>query len=277
MTPPVALRDGLALVTGAGGGIGRATSLALAARGARVLCVDIDAAAAAAAADACTALGTKAQSFGVDLADRDAVRELADAITADEGPLDVLVNNAGVGVTGAFLDTPLSDWDWVLGVNLLGVINCSHLFGAAMVERGQGHVVNISSGLAYTHRATETAYIASKAAVLAFSRALRADWRAHGVGVTAICPGVINTPIVHNTRFRGEQGDPRRVAQAQKLFRRGHPPERVAHAVLSAVARNRAVVPVGFESWVAWGAHRLLPVEVGDRLGAATDRLTNPG
>lgn len=274
MSVPAAPAGRVALVTGAGGGIGRATSLALAALGANVLSVDIDAAAAAATADACTAIGPKAQCYDVDLADRDAVRELADAVTAAHGPLDVLVNNAGVGVTGSFLETPLEDWDWLLGVNLLGVVHCTHLFGAPMVAAGRGHVVNVSSGLAYTHRATETAYIASKAAVLGFSRALRADWRPYGVGVSAICPGVINTPIIDRTRFRGEQDDPRRVAKAQRLFRRGHPPERVADAIIGAIARNRAVVPVGFESWAAWLIHRLLPVESGDRLAAATDRLT---
>lgn len=274
MNAPVAVRGGVALVTGAGGGIGRATTLALAKRGATVLCLDINAAAAAATADACSAWGTPARSFGVDVADREAVRKLADEITADHGPVDILVNNAGVGLTGPFLDTRLEDWDWILGVNLLGVVNCAHLFGAAMVARGRGQVVNIASGLAYTHRATETAYITTKAGVLALSRALRADWRPHGVGVSAICPGVINTPIIYNTRFRGRQDDPKRVAKAQRLFSHGHPPERVADAILSAVARNRAVVPVGFEAWAGWLMHRLLPVEASDRIAAASDKLT---
>lgn len=274
MNAPVAVRGGVALVTGAGGGIGHATSLALAKRGATVLCLDINAAAAAATADACSASGTPARSFDVDVADREAVRNLADQITADHGPLDILVNNAGVGLTGPFLDTRLDDWDWILGVNLVGVVNCAHLFGAPMVARGRGQVVNIASGLAYTHRATETAYITTKAGVLALSRALRADWRPHGVGVSAICPGVINTPIIYNTRFRGRQDDPKRVAKAQRLFSHGHPPERVADAILSAVARNRAVVPVGFEAWAAWLMHRLLPVEAADRIAAASDKLT---
>lgn len=274
MSSPVAVRGGVALVTGAGGGIGRATSLALARRGATVLCVDINAAAAAATAAACSQAGTGARSFDLDVTDREAVSALADEVTADHGPLDILVNNAGVGLTGPFLDTSLEDWDWILGVNLMGVVHCAHLFGAPMVERGRGQVVNIASGLAYTHRATETAYITTKAGVLALSRSLRADWRPHGVGVSAICPGVINTPIIYNTRFRGRQEDPKRVAKAQRIFSRGHPPERVAHAILSAIARNRAVVPVGFESWAAWLVHRLLPVETGDRLAAASDKLT---
>ena len=274
MTTPVGIRDSLALVTGAGSGIGRATALTLATRGARVLCVDIDEVAAKATAEACTAKGTPAHAFGVDVADREAIHDLAATVTADLGVLDVLVNNAGVGVSGPFLDTPLSDWDWIVGINLMGVVTCCSAFGGPMVRRGRGHVVNVSSGLAYTHRSTETAYGATKAGVLALSRTLRADWRAAGVGVSAICPGVINTPIVAHSRMRGSQADPATTAKAQQLFARGHPPERVALAILSAIARNRAVVPVGFEAWAGWVGNRILPTDAFDRIVAGSHRLT---
>ena len=271
---PVAVRGSLALVTGAGSGIGRATALALAARGGRLLCVDIDEVAAKATAEACTAMGTAALAFGVDVADRAGVMDLAATVTADLGVLDILVNNAGVGVSGPFLDTPLADWDWIVGINLMGVVTFCSAFGGPMVQRGRGHVVNVSSGLAYTHRSTETAYGATKAGVLALSRSLRADWRNAGVGVSAICPGVINTPIVAHTRMRGSQADPATTAKAQRLFARGHPPERVAMAILSAIARNRAVVPVGAEAWATWLGHRLLPTDAFDRIVAGSHRLT---
>src|SRR3712207_5511281 len=188
MSANLPIRGSVALVTGAGSGIGRATALAFAARVATVLCADIDAVAAKATAEACR---TPAHAYELDVADRAAVNETAQRVTAEHGALDILVNNAGVGVGGAFLDTPLEDWDWLLSINLIGVVQCCHAFGRAMVERGRGHVVNVASGLAYTHRSSESAYIASKAAVLAFSRSLRADWRDQGVGVSAICPGVI--------------------------------------------------------------------------------------
>ena len=272
---PVAVRDSLALVTGAGSGIGRATALALAARGARVVCVDIDEGAAKETAEACARRGTPGLAYAVDVADRPAVLDLAATLTAEAGALDILVNNAGVGLSGPFLDTPLGDWDWILGVNLLGVVHCCSAFGRPMVERGRGHVVNVSSGLAYTYRATEGPYGATKAAVLALSRSLRADWRAAGVGVSAICPGVINTPIVVNTRMRGTAADPVATARAQQLFSRGHPPEKVADAILSAIARNRSVVPVGFEAWLGWIGHRLLPSEAVDRIVAGSQRLTS--
>lgn len=274
MSTPVAVRGSVAVVTGAGSGIGRATALALATRGATVLCADIDPITAKSTAEACTAKGTPASAYEVDIADRSAVQALADDATREHGPLDILVNNAGVGVGGAFLDTPLSDWDWIVGINLMGVVHMCAAFGPAMVERRRGAVVNIVSGMAYTHRANEPAYIATKAGVLGLSRSLRADWRRHGVGVSAICPGVINTPIVAHSRLRGEFSDPSATVRAQRLFSRGHPPERVANAVLGAVARDRAVIPVGFESWAAWLLHRLAPADAGDRIIATTERLT---
>src|SRR3954447_9081848 len=243
----------LALVTGAGSGIGRATALAFADAGARVLAVDIDREAAEKTAAACGERGVESVAYELDVADRVAVARLADVVHPEHGPLDILVNNAGVGMSARFLDMPLEDWDWIVSINLMGAIYMCRAFGPRMVDQGRGHVVNISSGLGYTPTASEPGYGTTKAAVLAFSRSLRADWHGHGVGVTAICPGVINTPIISNTRFRGEQAAPERVARVKDLFsKRGHPPEIVAKAVLAAVRDNRSVVPVGVESRFGW-------------------------
>jgi 2-hydroxycyclohexanecarboxyl-CoA dehydrogenase len=260
---PIQLDGAVALVTGAGSGIGRATALALAGRGARVLCADIDEETAALTADGC---GGGASPHGVDVADRQAMLALADEV----GPVDVLVNNAGVGMSARFLDTKLEDWDWIVSINLMGVVHGCHAFGPGMVERGRGHVVNMSSGLGYTPTATEPGYVATKAAVLQLSRCLRADWHRHGVGVSAVCPGVIDTPIIHHTRFRGDRADPKVVARTKKLFaKRGHPPELVAEGVLNAIERNRAVAPVGFESHLGWYMSRMLPTKVSDLLARA--------
>jgi NAD(P)-dependent dehydrogenase (short-subunit alcohol dehydrogenase family) len=198
---------------------------------------------------------------------------LAERVHAEHGPLDVLVNNAGVGMSARFLDTSLEDWDWILSINLGGVIHGCHAFGPAMLERGRGHVVNVSSGLAYTPRATEPAYGTTKAAVLALSRSLRADWHRRRVGVSAVCPGIIDTPIIRHTRFRGERAQPESVARTERLFsRRGHSPDLVAGAIVDAVRRNRAVVPVGAEARVGWLLHRLLPARAADLLARASIR-----
>lgn len=247
----------LAVVTGAGSGIGRATAEALARRGARVVAVDIDGERAADTAARCGGTGEVC-----DVADRAAVSALAQRV----GTPDILVNNAGVGMTGRFLDMELEDWDWIVAINLMGAIHLTKAFGPSMVERGSGHVVNISSGLAYTPRATEPAYVATKAALLALSQCLRADWHDQGVGVSVVCPGVINTSIVRsNTRFRGERAGAESRQRTERLFARGHDPAIVAAAVLDAVERNRSVVPVGIEARIGWHLRRLLPQAAVDR------------
>jgi 2-hydroxycyclohexanecarboxyl-CoA dehydrogenase len=257
--PTVQLAGGLALVTGAGSGIGRATALALAGRGARVLVADLDAQAAEKVAAECAERGPGAEAHRCDVADADAVAALAERVHATHGPLDVLVNNAGVGMSGPFADSSLEDWRWIRSINLDGVVHGCLAFGPAMVARGRGHVVNLSSGLGYTPRATEPHYVATKAAVLALSQSLRADWRPRGVAVTAICPGIINTPIIDRTRYRGEVHQATRD-KTVRMFRRGHAPEAVARAILRAVERDLVMVPVGWEAWLGWGVHRLAPL-----------------
>ena len=138
------IEGSVALVTGAGSGIGRATAELLARRGARVLALDVDGDAARHSAEVCGG-----QAYQADVADGDALDEVAADVEARHGPLDLLVNNAGVGLSGRFLDTTMDDWDWILGVNLLGTVHGCRAFGPAMVARGRGHVVNVSSALGY--------------------------------------------------------------------------------------------------------------------------------
>lgn len=263
MARPELLAGKRALITGAASGIGRATALAFAARGDVVVCVDVVGDEAEKTAAMCEEAGASAAaSFVCDVADRDAMAALAAAVTERFGVPDVVVNNAGVGMSAKFNDMSLDDWTWIRSINLDGVVNGCAVFGPAMVAAGRGHVVNVSSGLGFTPTATEPAYVTTKAAVLALSQCLRADWSSAGVGVSAICPGVINTPIVDHTRFLGEAADPKRLRRTKKVFRRGHKPEQVARAIVRAVERNKAVVPVGVEAWFAWGMHRYGPVAV---------------
>jgi NAD(P)-dependent dehydrogenase (short-subunit alcohol dehydrogenase family) len=263
----VKLPGALTLVTGAGRGIGRATALALAGRGARVLAVDIDGDAAGKTAADCEETGApEAHGFVADVADATAVEALAAEVHDRWHALDVLVNNAGVGMTGGLAGMSVDDWRWIRGINLDGVVHGCHAFGPAMVERGRGHVVNVASGLGFVPRAPEIAYCTTKAAVLMFSQCLRADWRRHGVGVTAICPGLIDTPIVAATRFVGDQDDPAARDRTARLFRTlGHRPEHVARAVLRAVRRDRVMVAVGWESKLGWWVHRGAPLAVQQR------------
>lgn len=245
------------VVTGAGSGIGKATALRCARRGAEVIAVDIDGEAAEATAERCAKLGAVAHSHTCDVADHDAVVELARLVEEEQGPPQVLVNNAGVGVAGPFLDNSIEDWRWLRGVNLDGVVHGCHAFGAGMVERGGGHIVNVASGAGYIANRNMAAYCASKSAVIMLSQCLRADWSSAGVGVSAICPGVIDTPIPTRTRMVGPMAG--KQDAAARAFRFGHSPEIVAKAVVEAVEKDREIVPVGIESHLAFRLLRFAP------------------
>jgi len=267
MRSKIQIRGGNAVVTGAGRGIGRATAVALAREGAQVLCVDLDEQSAKATAELCRDLGVAATAYPCDVADPAAMVDLAAQVGREHGVPTVLVNNAGVGMTGGFADMSIEDWQWIRSINLDGVVNGCHAFGPTMLAEGRGHIVSMSSGLGYILHSSEVAYCTTKAAVLAFSRCLRSDWRQRGVSVSAVCPGVINTPILEGTRFVGDMDTKGARARAQKAFRRGHEPEEVAAAVLRAIRSDKAVVPAGVEARIGWHLHKVLPVFVQDFLG----------
>ncbi|MFH8241700.1 SDR family oxidoreductase [Streptomyces sp. NPDC018321] len=254
----------LVLVTGAGGGIGRATALAFAEAGARVVAVDRDAEAAVRTAELARLTGaTAAWAETADVSDEQAMEKLAAEVTAEYGMVDVLVNNAGIGLSGSFFDTTPQDWKKVLDVNLWGVIHGCRLFGGRMAARGQGgHIVNIASAAAFQPSRALPAYSTSKAAVLMLSECLRAELAGQDIGVTAICPGLVNTGITSTAHFAGvdTEEEKRRQQRAARLYGlRNYPPEKVADAVLEAVANNRAVVPVTPEARMVHLMSRTFP------------------
>ncbi|CAM5438580.1 SDR family oxidoreductase OS=Streptomyces tendae OX=1932 GN=GUR47_21335 PE=3 SV=1 [Streptomyces tendae] len=254
----------LVLVTGAGNGIGRATAFAFAEAGARVVAVDRDAEAAARTAEQSRLIGAPAAwAETVDVSDGQAMEKLAARVAAEYGVVDVLVNNAGIGLSGSFFDTTPEDWKKVLDVNLWGVIHGCRLFGRQMAERGQGgHIVNTASAAAFQPSRALPAYGTSKAAVLMLSECLRAELAGQGIGVTAICPGLVNTGITATAHFVGvdAEEEKRRQRRTARLYAaRNYPPEKVADALLEAVVHNRAVVPVTPEARGARLMYRFAP------------------
>ncbi|WP_055525130.1 SDR family oxidoreductase [Streptomyces graminilatus] len=254
----------LVLVTGAGSGIGRATALAFAGAGARVVAVDRDAESAARTAESARLAGApEAWAEQADVSDERAMEKLAGKVAAEYGVVDVLVNNAGIGLSGSFFDTTAEDWKEVLDVNLWGVIHGCRLFGRQMADRGHGgHIVNVASAAAYQPSKALPAYSTSKAAVLMLSECLRAELADQGIGVSAICPGFINTNITTTARFTGvdaEEQAHRRKRAARLYGLRNYPPEKVASAILRAVVRNEAVAPVTPEARVLRLMSRFAP------------------
>jgi len=249
------------VVTGASSGIGRATALALAERGANLAICDVDDVGLTQTADRIKALGREVLSQTVDVAQADAMQAFAQATRSALGRVDIVVNNAGIGLAGLFVDVPLEAWTKILGINISGVIHGCHAFLPGMIEADAGgHIVNIASMAGYCQAPGMTAYGTTKFGVLGFSESLRAELSLHGIGVTAVCPGVINTAIVRTSKMYGLNEDPELREQGIRAFeRRNYSPERVAQKILRAVQKNRGVAPISPEAWAGYWVKRLVP------------------
>ncbi len=253
------LRGSLALVTGAGSGIGRATSIALGDHGARVLLVDRDPAGLARAAESIA--GSRA--LLCDVGDADAMERLAADVLGSEGVPDVVVNNAGIGIAGPFLETGAAEWRRIVDINLLGVGHGCRLFGRAMVRRGRGgQIVNTASAAAFWPSQSLPAYCATKAGVLMLSQCLRAELAPSGIGVTAVCPGFIATNITRAAQYVGrpEADQDRLREQLTRMYeRRAFTAEQVAAEIVEAIARDLPVVVVTPEARLMRAISRFAP------------------
>ena len=243
-TGPRNVQGKLALVTGAGAGIGRATAVEFARQGAEtVVIVDRDLAAAQDTAAAVREAGAGAAAYQADVSDEAAINALAAQVNNEHGVVDILVNNAGIGMAGRFLETTPENWDNILGVNLRGVLNGSRAFASQMVDRGQGGtIINVSSAAAFLPSKSMIAYGTTKAAVLAFSESLRADLADDGITVTAVCPGFVNTNIAKSTVYAGMNPEEQESARHKADIayrRRNYTPEATAKAIVKAVNRVR--------------------------------------
>ena len=234
------VRDKVAFITGGASGIGLGIARALSAAGATVVLADVEAAALERARHSITT--GRVTTVALDVTDRDALAAARDRVLDALGAVHLLFNNAGVNVPGSFTDIDYADWDWVLGVNLGGVVNGVMTFLPELIRHGsEAHVVNTASvgGLVGMHGLG--IYNTSKFAVVGLSESLRADMHAHGVGVSVLCPGVVATALGSSERNRPAAlgGRPAEAGTPAPAAMPGSSPDEVGRQVVDAVLDNR--------------------------------------
>lgn len=258
-------RGRTAIVTGGGSGIGAALTKALADEGAVVVCADLDGEAAEkVAADA------GATAVQLDVADAAAVRALVDDVVERHGRIDLLFNNAGIVFAGEAQDLSLEQWDRLVDVNLRGVVHGVHAAYPHMVAAGRGQIINTASNAGLLPMGLLTAYAATKHAVVGLSVSLRAEARRHGVGVSVVCPGVVDTPILEQGAVGGFRG--RAFYDDLTRSKPAYPAERLAEDVLAGVRRDRGVIVAPADARLAWRAYRFAPRLTARLLTAAVGR-----
>lgn len=255
-----ALAGKTALITGAASGIGRALALAFAQRGARLALCDIDDVGLAETAGLCERAGATTTTHRLDVADRAAVAAFPTEIRAAHAGLDILVNNAGVAIGGSFAETSPADFDWLLSINLFGVVDMTRAFLPLLKQSPDARLVNICSVFGIIAPPGQTAYCASKFAVRGFSESLRHELDGTSVGVTVVHPGGVTTRIALSARMPATYT----ADEAESERRRFHrflklPPERAADLIVRGIERRRPRILVGDDARIIGLIERILP------------------
>ena len=224
-----------AIVTGAGSGIGAALCRALAAAGAQVVCTDIDGNAAAR-----TAAPLGASSARLDVTDAAAVQGCVDEVVDRTGRLDLMFNNAGIAWGGDTELLTLDQWNAIIDINVRGVVHGVAAAYPQMVKQGHGHLVNTASMAGLAAAGQITSYVMSKHAVVGLSLALRSEAAGRGVGVLAVCPGAVETPILDKGAVGGFVG--RDYFVKGQGLKKPYDADRLARETLRAVTRNKALL-----------------------------------
>jgi NAD(P)-dependent dehydrogenase (short-subunit alcohol dehydrogenase family) len=250
------------LITGAAGGIGRATALAAAREGAVLFLTDLDRAGLErVAAEVRSAGGSVAYARTADISDHPSVRAMAEEIHRDHPSLDVVMNVAGIAIWGWVDRLEHRHWQCLVDVNLMGPIHVIECFIPAMVRAGRGgHLVNLCSAAGLFGLPLHVAYSATKFGVRGISEVLRFDLRRHDIGVSLVCPGRVDTPLVPTVEIAGlDRGDPRATRLTSQFQRRTVTPERAAEAIITGVKKNRYLVYTSRDIQIAHLVQRMLP------------------
>jgi len=225
------LNQRMAIVTGAGQGIGRAIALGLAREGATVVIADINQESASAVKNEIEASGGKALAIRTDVSNESSVQAMAKKSLAEFGRMDILVNNAGIFPTSSVEEMSEEDWDRVIGTNLVGAFLCARAVVPRFLEQKSGRIISLTSGRAFQGAKNGAHYAASKAGIIGFSKSLALELASHGITVNVICPGITDT-----AQPRGHQTEEQMYAQGQRipLGRIGQPEDLVGPAIFLA-------------------------------------------
>jgi NAD(P)-dependent dehydrogenase (short-subunit alcohol dehydrogenase family) len=250
-----------AVITGAGGGIGRAIAVSLACRGCHLALADVDEEGMSDTEDLVHDYRVRVTRHRLDVADRAAVAGFPALVAAEHPGIDLLVNNAGVAVGGTFEQVSEEDFEWLFEINFWGVVRMTRAFLPALRASGDARVVNLSSVLGLVAPPEQVAYAASKFAVRGFSEALRHELEGSGVGVTVVHPGGVATSISEKARVpAGVSAE--EVARRREKFRKllRLPPEIAGETIVRGVERRKSRVLVGSDARLLSVIARLLPV-----------------
>ena len=253
----------IVLVTGAASGLGRALAVAFARAGSDLVLADVNEEGLRETAGMAEVHGRRCLVKRVDVSDRAGMEALAREVLAEWGRVDILVNNAGISVGGELRHIPLEEMERIVGVNLMGPIYGTRLFLPGMVERGEGHIVNISSQSGLVVLPLHIAYTTTKYGVRGFTEALWAEARCHGVDVTHVCPAGIKTNIMEATRMYPDPPT-ERVKKGEEWWRRyimnkGMEPDEAARRILEAVEKSRFLALLRGESYLLYYLARFFP------------------
>ena len=247
-----------AVVTGAGSGLGRGFCNQIAARGGKVVVSDIDEKHAEETADILRARGAEAHVVKCDVSHAREVEQLAKRAEELLGGVDLVVNNAGVATVGAVGDVPIDDWQWLLGINLYGVIYGCHAFVPRMKRQKSGHIINVASAAGLLSAPNMAPYNVSKAGVVALSETMFTELQPFNVGVTVLCPTFFQTNILNSARDHAGDHKAKKVA-ARAMERAKITADGVAKVALDAADEGRLhVIPQADGRWM-WRLKRLAP------------------
>ena len=248
--------DKVAIVTGAGSGIGKALGEELANRGAKVILSDINAQRIDDVVTGISQKGLSVKQVVLDVSDYEATKRMIDETVSEYGQLDYIFNNAGIAVGGEAHECTIDDWRNVLDVNLHGVVNGVAVAYPIMVNQGFGHIINTGSIEGLIPFAGTISYVASKYAVVGLSESLRIEGADLGVKVSVVCPGYIETRIFTDSKMINI--DPEKMQERLKEMK-GTSPEACANVILRGVEKNKAFIPVTRFAKVMWTLHRINP------------------